>query len=351
MSWMPMLYKTYQNVMSGDTENLMPPLYPIAHTTQNAEVEVSLDVFGNWIGSAVVEENSKTLIPCTESSASRTSHATPHPLCDKLQYVAGDYTAFGGTKGEQSHIDYMNALKAWCNSAYGGEKVQAIYTYLQKNCLIRDLVNAGTLVCGEDEKLLLKWTGDKAETPKIFKKIVGIQSDAFVRFRVSGGTSNETAVWQDKQLQEDFIRYYASTQNEKALCYVTGEMTACTDNHPSKIRNTGDKAKLISSTDTCGFKFKGRFTNAQQAVSVGYEVSQKAHNALKWLVEKQGKRFGGKVFLLWGTHNEKTPDPTADGFDFYEDAAVPINTDESIARRFNLAAAGYKAELSAHTEL
>lgn len=49
----------------------------------------------------------------------------------------------------------------------------------------------------------------------------------------------------------------------------------CTNKHPSKIRNTADKAKLISGNDESGFTYRGRFANKQQAVAVGYFTSQK----------------------------------------------------------------------------
>jgi CRISPR-associated protein Csd1 len=40
-------------------------------------------------------------------------------------------------------------------------------------------------------------------------------------------------------------------------------------------------------------------------MTLSYEVSQKAHNALKWLIANQGQKAGEKVFVLWGTENQK----------------------------------------------
>lgn len=353
MSWMNMLYATYENVMKGDAAGIEPPLLPIAHTTQNADIEVSIDVDGNFIGSYPVVDDKQTTIPCSEASASRSgSNPVNHPLFDKLQYLAGDYTAFGGEKGSHFHKKYLEDLREWCNSEYSNEQIRAINKYLKKGCLISDLVMCGILICDDAGKLLKKWTGSKADTPRIFKAVIGEQSDAFVRFRVSGGTDGVTAVWQNKQVQKDYVNYYLSKQGDKAFCYVTGDTIPCSGNHPSKIRNTGDKAKLISANDETGFTFRGRFKDAQQAVQIGYDVSQKAHNALKWLIKKQGRRFGDKVFLLWGTNNEKTPGLTDDTFDFCDfEQGNSTYTKEEIAGRFNKAIAGYNAEIGNETEL
>ncbi len=354
MSWMNMLYETYENVMKGDTDGLNPPLLPIAHTTQNADIEVLIDVDGNFIGSYLVESDKQTMIPCSESSAGRAgSNPVNHPLFDKLQYLAGDYSTFGGEKGSHFHEMYMADLNDWCNSEYLNEQVKAIYKYLKKGSLIADLVKDGTLICDDNKKLLKKWTGSKKDTPNVFKTVVGEQSNAFVRFRVSGGNDRETtAVWQNKRVQNDYINYYLSKQEHKAFCYITGNIVPCSNNHPSKIRNTGDKAKLISANDNTGFTFRGRFTESDQAVQIGYDVSQKTHNALKWLITKQGEKFGNKVFLLWGTNNEQTPVLTYDTVDFCDFETEDFTyTKEEIAERFNRAIAGYNAEIDSKTNL
>ena len=353
MSWMNMLYETYENVMKGGTEGIKPSLLPIAHTTQNADIEVSINIDGEYIGSKPVENDKETTIPCSESSAGRAgSNPVNHPLFDKLQYLAGDYTAFGGEKGSHFHKKYMEDLGEWCDSEYSNEQVKAIYRYLRKHCLIADLVKNGTLICDDDNMLLKKWTGSKADTPKIFKAVVGEQSNAFVRFSVSGGDDDVTALWQNKQVQKDYIDYYSSKQGLKKFCYVTGDIIPCSNNHPNKIRNTGDKAKLISANDESGFTFRGRFTDSEHAVQIGYDVSQKAHNALKWLIKKQGERFGDKVFLLWGTSNEKMLKLTDDTFDISDFEQEDVTyTKEEIAERFNRAIAGYNAEIDSKTNL
>ena len=63
------------------------------------------------------------------------------------------------------------------------------------------------------------------------------------------------------------------------------------DSHPAKLRNAGDKAKLISSNDSSGFTYRGRFTDDSQVAGLGFEITQKSHSALRWLLARQGKVF------------------------------------------------------------
>ena len=59
-------------------------------------------------------------------------------------------------------------------------------------------------------------------------------------------------------------------------------------NFPKGVLATSFNSKLISSSDNVNFTYKGRFTDAQQAATIGYEATQKAHNALTWVVANQG---------------------------------------------------------------
>ena len=69
-----------------------PILLPVAHTTQKVNVEISLTANGDFCMARVLQpDEMTTVIPCTEKSCARTSGAVPHPLVDKLQYIAGDY--------------------------------------------------------------------------------------------------------------------------------------------------------------------------------------------------------------------------------------------------------------------
>lgn len=66
-----------------------------------------------------------------------------------------------------------------------------------------------------------------------------------------------------------------------------------------KIRNEGDGAKLISSNDSQNFTYRGRFVSKEEAFAVGNETSQKIHNALKWIIRKQGTFFDTLAVVTW----------------------------------------------------
>ncbi len=343
MSWLGMLYDTYQNMSRS---GLYPDLLPIAHTTQQAQIEVTLNERSEIIHASVVDKvNAETVIPCTEQSAGRSgSHPINHPLMDKLQYLSGDYTKFGGSKGESFHQEYMSDLRDWCESEYSHPKVKIIYQYLIRGTLIEDLVKFRVLHCDDNGRLYSQYP-DKTNAPDIFRVIQGEQSDAFVRFRVdSEDGSNE--IWMDKGLQMQYIAYYLSRRQEKGLCYVLGEYTSCSSNHSSKLRNTGDKAKLISANDKSGYTYRGRFYDASEAAGISYEVSQGAHNALKWLIKNQGINFGGRVFVAWNPKGYTLPNLMGDSHDLlFQNKQPRAYTAEEFATQMNYALAGYKADL------
>lgn len=354
MSWVALLYKTYNNLDQLDYDEKRG-LLPIGHSTQKAHVEITLDVNGNFKRADFVadvigkEKNlSETLIPVTEKSASRSSGSAPHPLCDKLKYIAADYFLYVGEKNEENYNDYINALEQWANSEYATPKVKAVYEYVKQGRLIKDLVEADIFSVNQSGMLSNKW--EKCN----MKLTVGNQSDAFIRFRVIGD-GDVSEIWQDRFLQEQYIKRYAQNATDKNICYVAGETLPISKNHPSKIRNTGDKAKLISANDSSGFTYRGRFENDDEAVNISYEVSQKAHNALKYLIQKQGERVGEKVFLLWGTKNEETPSLNADSEDIFgggifEDLSEYSDTKEECAEKFNRAISGYGKAVNFDTE-
>lgn len=99
MSWMEKLYQTYEMAMALDLpiEAGQQPLMPTSHTLQNAHINIVVDGEGNFKKASVLEKT-QIILPATEKSASRSSGEAPHPLADKLQYVAEDYASFGGKK-------------------------------------------------------------------------------------------------------------------------------------------------------------------------------------------------------------------------------------------------------------
>lgn len=355
MSWIEKLYQTYENCRAkiGDP-NEKTPLLPICHTTMNVQVEIVLDEKGNFRRASVIpKDQASTIIPATEESAGRTSGPVPHPLCDKLQYVAGDYVAFGGRK-EALFRAYLEQLNTWCASPFAHPKVRAVRDYVQQEHLISDLVHAKILHVDETGKLLPAWKGEKQDRPEIFAVLQGDQSDVVVRFAVGIPDDPQSKLWQDTSVWQSWIGYYMQKAGEKGLCYVTGTESVLAKNHPAKIRNSGDKAKLISSNDTSGFTFRGRFLADHEACEIGFEVSQKAHNALRWLISRQGWRNGDLAFVAWAISSIDIPDPLADTWDLcYADAAEnqnevdakTIDTAQDLGKNLSKLLSGYTAKL------
>lgn len=366
MSWLLNLYKTYEQNESkvGRVETKVNgrqyALLPVSHTTQYAQVEIVVDEFGNFYSAKVVGvEEQETVIPCTEASFSRTSSPVPHPLHDGLKYVAGDFQAYGGTYKNDNPFDlYLSQLKEWIDSGYRHPKIEAIYRYVEKGNIIKDLVQVAILHADENNHLIMKWTKPietkYGEKPEIFKLINDTQDKVFVRFDVHHKNQINTKIWNDKTVYQSFIDHYRASLGTIDLCYISGELKPKTEKHASKIRNSADKAKLISANDSAGFTYRGRFLEGNDVANISYDISQKAHNALKWLISKQGQTIDNRVFLVWGNDELKVPSPQSDKFTLLEELGFTnvveekeeAITHEVFAKKFNTALLGYKQNLT-----
>lgn len=355
MSWLQRLHETYQACYGHEPDG-SSLLMPIAHTTQQVHVEIVLDAAGNFRRASVLEKDrSTTLIPCTESSGGRAgSKPTSHPLCDKLQYVAADYLIYGGevTSGFEKdpgepHRIFLKLLSDWASSSHGHPKLNAILRYVQKGQVTSDLVDFKILPTDENNKLTKKWAVDET-TPPIYKILAAGQlpEDAFVRWRVED-EAPAAGTWEDQSLLDAWIDYYSQIQTLRGYCMVQGRETTLALQHPAKLRNAGDKAKLISANDDTGFTYRGRFIEADQAVGVGYEVSQKAHNTLRWLIERQGSRNGDQAIVSWTVSGKKVPDPMADSRDVLgePEGVVDTSAGEGFALRLKRSINGYREAL------
>ncbi|MFP4974214.1 type I-C CRISPR-associated protein Cas8c/Csd1 [Paenibacillus sp. CN-4] len=358
MTWLANLSRTYDEHASyvGQFEKKRNgkeyALIPISHTTQSAHIELLLDDKGNYLSAKVVKkDDSSTIIPCTEAAASRTSAPVPYPLFDKLVYIAGDYEKYMGAVKGTPYNDYLEQLKRWCESEYSHPKVRSVYEYVRKGSLMTDLIQNGILYTDQEGRLLDKSTPELEERlghkPEIFEVLVGEQSGAFVRFAVETAGEPESRLWRDASVQQSFIRYYDESLKSADLCYVSGEWLPAADKHASRIRHSGDKSKLISANDSSGFTYRGRFRNSREAASVSYAVSQKGHNALKWLIERQGITIDGKVFLVWGSSQLDIPVPYEDTFSLYDEtesdiAAMSDSTHKQFALQIRRALGGYR---------
>ncbi len=327
LAWLKTLAETYDihSNLAGDEKNGQAILLPISHSTFNAQIEVTIDKDGNFMNAKKLEKgkNVVTIIPVTEDSTARGNVVAPHALCDKLCYLAGDYTSYTGTDKEKFYEAYMEQLRDWAESENTYFMVQAVYKYLKKKSLIQDLVNSKTLELNENNKLT-----DST-------KIQGLgQTGANIRFIVYGSSESQE-VWRNQELYKKYIAYYQQKLRKKKLCYASGKKEICSEKHPSKIRNSGDKAKLISGNDESGFTYQGRFTSKEQAVSVGYDISQKAHNALKWLIQKQGYTQDESAIVCWLVNRDMSiPDIMKNSIDAYDNIIDDFDFDNMDNEKF-----------------
>ena len=360
MSWLQSLINTYDSNIDKVGEECKTrngkryTLLPVSHTTQNAHIEITITANGEF-HSAKVLEKENTVIPSTESSASRAGKViAPYPLHDKLSYCAGDLINYGGDVKEKNQFEaYLDQLKGWAESENFHDKILAIYQYVSKKRMIQDLI-ANNILFTEDDTLIHKWHKNLEkrfdEKPEIFKVIASDVSAAFVRFDVRTQNPNEKCIWEDTSVYDSFINYYNTLLHEADLCYVSGEIIPSTNRHANKIRHAADKAKIISSNDTSGYTFRGRFDKSEEAVSIGYVTSQKAHNALKWLINKQGDIIDDRVFLVWGNESVEIHSPVEDLVSinptFAKEAKIEVDSLPSYASELSKAIRGYKSDLS-----
>ena len=337
MSWMNQLYKTYEaNIGKNEDDGIA--LCPIAHMNANAQIEICVNEEGEFVSAKEVDkENAVTLIPVTEASSGRSSGAAPHALCDTLSYVAGDFAEYCQSdkdkkKSEEKFEKYMKGLQQWYGSEYTHTKVKAICTYLQKKCLIFDLIASNIVELGDDNFFAAR-------------KVSGQPYDkALVRFRVfEKNAENNDKVWEDKTLIQAYTNYYLSQQNGKSdICYLNGADNIISINHPKGIVAANYGAKLVSANDSQGYTYRGRFQTAEQAFSLSYEASQKIHSALTWLAKKQGVYSGSqdkRIFICWNPNGKKTPN-ILDLFSGMEDES-DIGSNDSYRKKLKNMFRGY----------
>lgn len=294
-------YKTFVGIESGKvtvTKSEMP-LAPVGHAVRQPELEITILADGSFSSARVrqikkvtqkgveLSAESKICIPVTEASESRTSNAkfVAHPLCDYVRYMLPENTV--------SYQAYVELLSGWCDFS-GNAKLRAVLAYVQSGTILDDLASFG-IKFPNIEKVMVCWV-------------------------VNGIGPDSGPVWEDKVLQRSWAEYYMhllrQEGRETGLCMITGEQTVLASLAGLKkaIVPAYGSAKLASSESSGNNKFtyRGRFGEAWQAMSLGYEASQQAFSALVYLVGNQGVAIGDKdaprVFLCWSPDGIAPPD-------------------------------------------
>ncbi len=325
MSMMELLYRTYEYAYRKEDRSLMEN-YLMSQTMASAPIVLWITEKGAFADATYLtdKEKQKISIPCTEKSAGRSgTNPVPHPLFDKLLYLAGNAEA-RGINNQKAHETYMHNLKDWCESSYGNRYVKTVYAYLEKNTLLWDLEGAGILDFTEEKEL-------KKRLNEVVR--IGIRRDF----------QTDLELWRENEIREDFCRYLGNGQENRSFCYISGKEGTISENHPKSIWNLKANAKLISANEKAnrGLVYSGRFETANQAVQVSYETSQKVHNALKWLIQKQGKMIGDKLLVAWGMDGGDFKN-VIEGTDFFfdeeeEDAVMTADTQAEFAYRLEKA--------------
>ena len=262
------------------------PLVPISHILTRATLEVSITQKGTFYSAQLLEKDEpKIIIPVTEESGGRSGKfPPPHPLCDKMEYIAPG--------NEVKHNPYVEQLANWANSDFGHPMLKPILEYVQKGTIVSDIVSF---------------------VPDLNEKSLDELNKQFVRWRVVGLGDSAGECWNSISLFESFINWYSEKLKEQpqAICMVEGDVEAISKNHPKGIFPIHGNAKLVSANDTSGFTYRGRFASDDQAATVGYIASQKAHNALRWIIGKQRRAwYGGRAFICWSAKIDDIPHPT-----------------------------------------
>lgn len=296
------LSRTY-DACFGQPQFADNPLTPIDHIEQRVHIEISVSEAGEFVHAIVVEKE-PTFIPVTEKSAGRTSGAEAHPLCDKLRYVAGDWGA------KELHRLYREQLRRWAKYSRN-PALMAVCKYVQRGTVVKDLLACGVLRSRPDGTLEREWRDGLSPLAELLPTDPATkqrdQGNAVVRWRVESRGKMAAALWKDSQVQRDWSTYNATLSSKCGFCMATGKMAAIAQNHPKRLRNGGDGAKLISSNDKNGYTFRGRFQSAEEALSIGSAATQKAHNALRWLIARQTAIFDDRVILTWAVQNAAVP--------------------------------------------
>ena len=258
------------------------PLAPICHAITNAKIEITIDTEGNYIqGTEVEKESAKTIFPVTEESAGRTVAPCAHPLCEQLGYLM--------PQNNEKYRLYVQQLQEWDMSKHSHPMLRPILVYIGKGTIIQDLAGENIIKTNENG------------TPKDEK--------IFIRWRVIGVENECAECWKNRNLQNSYIRYYLSKlqERDKDVCMVSGGYEPIAKQHPKGIVSLNGNAKLISSNDSVNFTYRGRFIKDSESMTVGYMASQKAHNALRWLIANQGRYCAGRNFVCWNPQGKELP--------------------------------------------
>lgn len=303
------LYDSYNIAHEGNivdkTEDIgqQTVLLPVYHSNKRSNgndiIQVTLTSDGDYIKAGWVPKDEYIIFPVTERSIVRSRGIAPHPLSDELSYVSNELNL-------DKHECYVEELELWNEFMQRGHvnlTFEAIYRYVIKETILADVINGilGNTPYFVDERNVVNYIDDK-QTEKKWQI-----EKTFITFIVE--TQNELqknlSVSTDKDLHNSYISYVRSINMEKPKkrCNISNELTYCAKSHRGMLGN----AKLISVSNN-NETYYGRFSSGEEIVSVGYEVSQKTHLMLKYLLENDNNsRWLGETSYLVNWFSDDIP--------------------------------------------
>ncbi len=340
MSWIQALCETYDNYYAGEPLTDPHPLIPVGFIEKELDIRINLLSDGTFHSASVLEGKEKLPVPSSPAAEGKTgSSAIAYPLCDDLRYTAGDLSSYTDSNYSAYYSAYVEQLRAWCDADDAPPELSTLLTYLDRKCVVSDLINCGIMFLDDGGKILTKWT-DKKNKPALFRVKQDIER-CVVDFAVQRGAAF-VPLREIEAVRHSWQNRLLSGLPAKQLCYSSGEQEPAIYNH-AKIEGN---AKLISSKDgPRDFQFKGRFKSAEQAYSVSYLTSSKAHSALRWLRDRQGFRRYGVTFIAWSTTCRPIIAPQDDADDGWgaedeDDSKVFPQTEQAYAVKIRNVMAG-----------
>jgi CRISPR-associated protein Csd1 len=393
----------WQNLTDSYAQNAdaLKSTYPLSTTSisNNADfiAVIVIDGNGKFVRSDKIEKRSKATnkspenplvnitIPVTEESLGRSSGISPHPVFDQYEYLKGivdksdeyiknfydhcDYVREyikklkGGNKKSESRLKkwkdyydrikkledtgkkydaYIVQLKDFAESAvFATEQVKAIYQYVSKRTIASDLSG------------------------------MNLKDKTNIVFQVEIPGYSQTKVWEDERFFDAWHQYYSAGKTEKqdtqSLDYISGTFQPLATSHPKKISNGSANSKLVSDNDDKNYTFRGKFRKSSEAVSIGYETTQKAHQFLRYLINDRGHYCGEQVIFSFtvGSTENSLPAPLDDSksiWDIIQEPQTKTENDSQITLRAetgfdyadalkqSLAGFGYGMALEQHTK-
>lgn len=324
---------------------------PFHHMNFNADVTITIDTDGNFIDAQKVSKDDRqTPSPYYKN---RTVDVIGHALFDTVKYLDSHYYDYCKEVKEKNKVerkeyqDYLQRLSKWDESSFSHPKVRAVLAYIKRQTIIRDLIETKiidtetiyesgenynsarvTELLGEQMPFTLGEAGDyDSETIGKLNELVQegclqvcekFKSDVkpFVRFRViSTEPDAEPCCWKDSTLQQcfsDYIKANPQADGKRGMSYLGGGVQQLTTDFPKGFIKTESGAKLISSNDSRNFTYRGRFSDAEEALSLGEADVYEVCEALKWIVGRQSFYINGVCVVIWRSADDSAGEPAPD---------------------------------------